>query len=326
MKKQTLYLIIGASIMLIIGVAMSLYITLSVDKEPKDLLFDQKIELKNNINVEDPSGSEYAIIDYKQYGVDEDGKTIGIVYNVKIKNGFYDSRTDNDYGYIELLVGIKDENTVSKLNDTMYVEIVTLEQTETYSPKIQAYINEYFQGINYQQIQKVPTYNAAPDADIESGASATTSTNAIKELLIRTFQDYQGIVVDPYIDIFGEGYSFLEDTTFTSTGSVTTKEEVLDASQSVVANRYLATGTNDYGSVTVAITIDENGEILFAEYTVLDQTQGLAQSKSNIALYIGTNVESLQLSGDIQAGATFTKTLTDDLISDIADIWKGAKA
>jgi len=325
MKKQTLYLIINASLMLVIGIAMSLFISMSVDKDIEDLLFDQNIDLKNQISIESPSGSSYSIIDYKQYGVDEDGKTIGMVYNVKIKNGFYDSRTENDYGYIELLVGIKDEKTASKSNDTMYVQIVTLEQTETYSPKIQAYINEYFQGINYQQIQKIPTYNAAPDADIESGASATTSTNAIKELLIRTFQNYQGIVIDPYIDIFGEGYSFVSDENFTEIGNVTEKQDVLNANNEVIATRYFAEDTNQFGSVEIAISIDADGKIVYAEYTDLNQTMFLSESRSNIETYIDLDIDDLNISADIVSGATYTEETTEALITEIAQIWEGAQ-
>lgn len=317
MKKQTLYLIIAAAVMLIVSVVLSMAINTAVLQEPKDLLFDQKIELKNQVNIEDPSGSSYSIIDYKAYGVDADGKTVGMVYTVKIKNGFSDSRTDLDYGYIELLVGFMD--------DKMYVEIVSLEQTQTYVSKIQAYIYENYQGVTYEEVQGVRTFNAAPDEDIESGASATTSTNAIKELLVRTFQEELGIVLDPYLDIFGDDYEFVTDDDFVGDAVVTEKQDVLDASDAVVATRYLATGSNEHGDVTIAVTINDQGEILYAEYTLLDQTAGQNTSKANIKLYIGSNLSDLQASGDITGGATHTYDTTMALFDSIADMWEGAQ-
>lgn len=317
MKKQTLYLIIAAAVMLIISVVLSMAINTAVLQEPKDLLFDQEIELKNQVNIEDPSGSSYSIIDYKEYGVDADGKTVGMVYTVKIKNGFSDSRTDLDYGYIELLVGFMD--------DKMYVEIVSLEQTQTYVSKIQAYIYENYQGVTYEEVQGVRTFNAAPDEDIESGASATTSTNAIKELLVRTFQEELGIVLDPYLDIFGDDYEFVTDDNFVGDAVVTEKQDVLDANDTVVATRYLATGTNEHGDVTIAVTINDQGEILYAEYTLLDQTAGQNTSKANIKLYIGSNLSDLQASGDITGGATHTYDTTMALFDSVADMWEGAQ-
>lgn len=317
MKKQTLYLIIAAAVMLIVSVVLSMAINTAVLQEPKDLLFDQEIELKNQVNIEDPSGSSYSIIDYKEYGVDADGKTVGMVYTVKIKNGFSDSRTDLDYGYIELLVGFMD--------DKMYVEIVSLEQTQTYVSKIQAYIYENYQGVTYEEVQGVRTFNAAPDEDIESGASATTSTNAIKELLVRTFQEELGIVLDPYLDIFGDDYEFVTDDNFVGDAVVTEKQDVLDANDTVVATRYLATGTNEHGDVTIAVTINDQGEILYAEYTLLDQTAGQNTSKANIKLYIGSNLSDLQVSGDITGGATHTYDTTMALFDSIADMWEGAQ-
>ena len=335
MKKQTLYLIINASLMLIIGIAMSLFISMNVDKEAKDLLFDQNIELKNNISIESPSGSSYSIIDYKQYAVDEDGKTIGIVYNVKIKNSFYDSRSGNDYGYIELLVGIKDENTVSKLNDTMYVEIVTLEQTETYSPKIQAYVYEVFQNINYQQIQNAEVYNAKPDAEIVAGATeVVTSTGAIKELLIRTFQDYLGIVVDPYQEVLGEGYVIEEDTLFTKTTHVTNKQNI--TTSTTVSNGYIytVTASGDYqdydqvknGPITLWVIFDESGKvykILFDENTYGHSEGYMNKNLEYLDEFIGKTMAEfpsvISDNSDLKTGASGSRALIDIILSALKD-------
>lgn len=316
MTKQSLFLIINAVLMVVIGVAIAFAINMEVLQDPQDLLFNEKVELTLKSNIEDPETNSYQIIDYKEVAKDKDGNTVGTVYNVKIKNGFALSSTDLDYGYIELLVGIKD--------DELYVAIVDLQQSITYVANIQKYIYENYEGVTYQEVLNTPDFNAAPDADASSGATASTSTSTIREMMIKVFEYHKGIVSDPYEEVLGAGYSFVNDDTFVANDTVTARDNVYNASEELIATRYIASGTNEFGSVEIAVTIDATGIVLYAEYTVLDQTLNLDKSRENLALYIGSSILDLTRSGDIQSGASHTLALTDDLLASILTEWEGA--
>ncbi len=315
MSKENIKLIINAVLMILIGVVVAVQINAHVLREPKDLLFGEKITLDRKVNIEDASGSSYSIIDYKQLAKDADGKTIATVYTVKIRNGFAFSDSDKSYGYIELLVGIKDNE--------VYVQIVELAQTKAYNPKIQRYIYENFEGAGQSDLLRVPYFNAVPDADLESGATASTSTESIKALIIRTWEFHNGIVSDPYEEVFGAGYSIVADTTFTASGLVSAKDTIFDASSAEVATRYTAATTNEHGSVEVAVSVNASGEIVYAEFTVLDQTAGLSTSRSNLELYIGTMLSDVTPSGDLAGGATHTSDSMEELLQAIAVVWEG---
>lgn len=91
-----------------------------------------------------------------------------------------------------------------------------------------------------------------------------------------------------------------------------------DQSDEVLGYIYEVYGTNSYGSMTVVISVDENGEILGAQFLTIEQTLNVPGTRTNLSLYVGSNVNNLEPSGDIISGATGSLSTLQGLLSDVA--------
>lgn len=96
------------------------------------------------------------------------------------------------------------------------------------------------------------------------------------------------------------------------------KVAAYDANDELIGFIFNANKTNGYGEMTVVVAIAADGEILGAQFLVLNQTLHLDRTRSNLALYVGTNITDLTPNGDLQGGATFSKTTMVELLTDIA--------
>jgi len=105
----------------------------------------------------------------------------------------------------------------------------------------------------------------------------------------------------------------------TDASSIEDKVKATDSSGDVIGYIYKASGTNGYGDMTIVISIDPQGVIIGAQYLTLNQTLYLDRTRANLQLFVGTNISDLTPSGDLQGGATYSKTTTLNLLSDIAD-------
>lgn len=325
MKKENLWLLINTGIMLVIGIILIIVANTVIPKEPKDRLFNQVIELENQVTVEGvPSSNSFATIDYKADAVARSGEVLGTVYNVKIKNG-YKLSSDDANGMIELLIGIDHD-------DLVYVEIVVLNQSNWTVKGIQKYIIEYYDGVTLEQIEKFPAYDAA---DLEAGATAVDSTGSIKSLVIRTLKVHFNIQDDPYIDYFGENYTLEDDSTFVPTEKVIFKQNVKDASGNPVGMIYELRGTGEYmgydgissGSITMYIIFDGNAEILaiLMPDSLYGHTAGFkARNDAYLSEFIGLTISEIQAviddNADLATGATGSKALIDSLLSALSEV------
>ncbi len=324
MKKQSLYLLINAVVMLIIALAVTYVISATVTQDPEDLLFGQMVDLVDEESIEDASGTSYAIVDYKATAVDHSGNEVGVVYNVKVRNSF-DLSTDDqrDYGYIELLVGIKD--------DLVSVEIVALEQSVSYVAGIQNYIYSFYNEVPYLSVENIPNYNAAPEADLASGATASTSTGAIRSIVWKAVQiNYDLLVSDPFIAVLGEDYVVENDQTFTATEHISAKQNI--TTSSLVPNGYIYTvsaegeyegydGTHS-GSITLQVIFDSNDQIVavMMPEDLYGHTVGFMDHNYDyLDAFVGKTIAEVNSvisdNSDLQTGATYSK----DLISEILE-------
>jgi len=148
--------------------------------EPKDKLFDQVVTLDDAVVLHDiPTIGHFEVIHSVQNVFNLKGDKIGVVYHVYARNGYIETPQD-DFGYIELLVGINLENEV-------YVEIVKLSQTSIYNVAIQNYINDYYQGFSFSELIGIPVVNVE---DLEAGVTASRSTGSIKNLVAMAIDEY----------------------------------------------------------------------------------------------------------------------------------------
>jgi hypothetical protein len=323
MKKQTLYLIISAVVMALVGIAVMIVVDKVVPQDPEDKLFGQMVELVDEADVDSASGTSYAVVDFRTTAIDSTGAAVGTVYNIKIKNSFDLSTSDRGYGYIELLVGIK-EGLVT-------VEIVALEQSSSYVNGIQRYVYEYYDGVPYLSVQNIPDYNAATAEDTAAGSTASTSTSSIRSLVWRAIQMHYGLEEsDPFITFLGEDYVIETDTTFAATEHVTAKQNIMISSEVPNGYIYTVTAEGDYegydgthtGSITLLVIFNESHEIvkIYVPEDVYGHTisfmddnfdyldEFIGKTQSEIASVIDANV-------DLKTGASYSKALIEEILT-----------
>jgi hypothetical protein len=128
---------------------------------------------------------------------------------------------------------------------------------------------------------------------------------------LATVESYQAVLdgLDDYepLDIDGDG------------ATITEKVEGYDANDNTIGYIYKASKTNGYGDMTIVIAIAPDGEILGAEFLTLNQTLYLDRTRANLALFVGTNISALTPTGDLQGGASFSRTTMIEILTEIAD-------
>ena len=176
MKKENLFLMINAVVILVISLGFLFAFQNVVPKEPEDKLFNQMVTLEDEeIITNVPTIGHYSIVHKVQTAYNAKGNKVGTVYTVMARNG-YKFDPNAEFGYIELLVGIDLDNKV-------YVQPLKIEQTSTYVGGIQDYIYEYFQGFTFDYLLLIPVVNVG---DLEAGATASQSTGLVKTLVAMT--------------------------------------------------------------------------------------------------------------------------------------------
>ncbi len=129
---------------------------------------------------------------------------------------------------------------------------------------------------------------------------------------IEEWQDLEGIAFDI------NDYSFTNQLSSDDPDTILAKEEVTDADGKLVGYIFQAVGTNGYGDMTMVVLVGADGTILNATFQTLNQTLNLDRTRANLQLFVGTKIASLTPSGDLQSGATYSRTTMIDLLSDIA--------
>lgn len=327
MKKQNLFLLINLGIMLVIGLAYIIINQSVILHDDEDKLFGQNVDLINGQKLKEiPFMSEasrnFQIIDYKWTAVDKDEDVVGTVYHVTIKNDFVFAGSGLDYGFIEFLVGITTD-------DEVYVQYVTVFQSNWAVVGVQKYIQDYYNGINYLSVNNVPKF----DADIVSGATenpATVSTDTVKTMIQEVVVLHYNLVEeDSYVDIFGiMDYEFAIDDTFVPTEHITRKRMIKDQTNDL-GYVYSVTGRGEYqegayDTIVIEIVFDMNDIIvgvLLPEETYNHSIGSYGnKNKTYVEEYVGLTLDDIEAkvdsngSQDVTAGASNTRALIDDLL------------
>lgn len=100
--------------------------------------------------------------------------------------------------------------------------------------------------------------------------------------------------------------------------SIVSKVKAFDASDAVIGYIYKGYMTNGYGDMTIVMGINPNGVIVGAQFLTLNQTLHLDYTRANLQLFVGTNIADLTPSGDLQSGATYSRTTMMAILSDFA--------
>jgi Na+-translocating ferredoxin:NAD+ oxidoreductase RnfG subunit len=123
-----------------------------------------------------------------------------------------------------------------------------------------------------------------------------------------------------YQEVLPAGKTFEEINLVDAPSSITTAVKGLDASNQVVGYIYIAAGTNKHGSMRIAISIDAKGKILGAQFVDIQQTLNVEGTRSNLALFIGTQISSLTPDGDLVSGVTNSYNTVKALLTDVATV------
>ena len=320
MNKQTLYLLIGLAVMLISGALLLVIFNSTINDDPMQTLFGEPIELRSETDVaSSPGGQSFSYIDYKVIAYDQDGKKIGDVYNVKIRNA-YKLDPNAHYGTIELLVGIDKD-------DQVHVSIVTLEQSSWTVMGIQAYIIETFNGIPYEDVGTLPEFDAA---DPSAGATATDSTNTIKEAVLNVIYLHYGIIVDQtairlerYQALLTDTASFTELDLSTDPNSIIIKAALYDSGDVLMGYAIEASTSNGFGLLHLVIVTDTNGEIVGADFVNYGNSYFETEMNAAIADLVGETVTDDLTDGFALAAPSSTDTVPsmEALMSDISSAY-----
>ncbi len=192
MKRENIVLLINTGIMIIVGLLFVVLATQIVPNQPKDYLFNQVVTLKNKENIEPiPDDEFFMVVTSKEEAYGNNNKLIGSVYTVVMGNTYGYSGPDDFNGYLELLVGIDQ-------NDRVTVEIVELVQSNWTISGIQRYIKTLLQNVPISEVNSIPVYDAT-NPDLMSGMTATNTTKWIKQMVLKVIDFHEnGIPQEPF--------------------------------------------------------------------------------------------------------------------------------
>jgi hypothetical protein len=326
MKKENIFLIMNALIITAAALILIFGVAPVVPDEPEDRLFGQAVELRDEKTIDElPSGSGFKILHKSYQAHDLSGDAVGTVYRVIARNS-YRFDEDDDYGVIELLVGIQDEE--------VFVEVVEIRQTSTYLAGIQNYVYSFYDGVNYQEVEDIEVVNVG---DLEAGATASDSTGTVKDLVWLAVAYHFDLETeepfDLYDEFFGEDFGRSEtDDEFEPTEYVKAKETVYDTEDNVIGDLYELEGVGEYegydgmteGSMTIYVLLDDDNTILDIIAPEDDYGHTLSFGQNGgvfdyIETFKGETIYDPD-DDDLTAGATWSKEFVNVLIRDLSEV------
>lgn len=327
MKKETKRLLLNAFIMMGISGILLLGYVYFVPKDIDDEVFHQVIHLDNEIYIADlPEELPFEVI-YKQFdAVTPFGKTIGTIYEVIAYNCFPLDEADG-HGTIHMYVGIQDE--------TVYVQSIEVKQTASYVAGIKHFIESYFDGVYYENIEQVELFNAG---DLEAGATATISTSIVKRM-VQMVVDRHFELEKPsselmYGNYFEEfGYALIDED-FESNGIVVEKTNLYDINDQLLGHSYtmylVGIYNEEYDATSIQFhTIVDLNQTIVGSYVLEDEYHHsggphLARIIAYIESFDGVEVEAITpyYPEDWSAGATSdnTRLLVNDMFEALKEV------
>jgi hypothetical protein len=91
-----------------------------------------------------------------------------------------------------------------------------------------------------------------------------------------------------------------------------------DVSKDTLGYIYEVYSTNKFGDMTIVVSVGVDGKVLGATFVAIEQSYNVPQTRTNLSLYIGSNIADLTPTGDILSGATVSLTTLNALLADVA--------
>ena len=123
-----------------------------------------------------------------------------------------------------------------------------------------------------------------------------------------------------YQEVLPAGADFVEIEIENLPKTITTIVEGKDAQGKVVGYVYILSGTNQHGSMTIALSLDEKGKILGAQFVAIEQTLNVEGTRNNLSKFVGTKISDLKPEGDLVSGVTNSLNTVKELLSQVAAV------
>lgn len=94
--------------------------------------------------------------------------------------------------------------------------------------------------------------------------------------------------------------------------------EAKNASNATIGFIYTAYTSNKFGYMRMVVAVSPTGSILGADFIEINQTYQVEGTKTNLSLYVGSQIANLSPSGDIITGATGSLNSVKGLLADVA--------
>jgi hypothetical protein len=320
MKKENLFLLINALLLVFISIIFLFVIYPSLALEPEDLLFGENVtlDLKEVIETK-PAQGNYQVILSKEIAFNTKGEEIGTVYTVRAQNVWkYDP--NDEAGVIELLVGIQGEQ--------VFVEIVELRQSSYYLASIQAYVKHFFNGVNYEDVEAIEIVNVLEP--LAGATIAADSKQTIKNMVFNVVVLHFEIDLeepDPFEDLFAENYAYaLKDEAFTETTHVKERFVAFNESDERIGFVFRLYGFSVYnddggdGAIDMYLSLDIDENILNYLYINYGHSRGGFQGRINRYLdqTKGFHISSFQSEADLESGSTYSGALINQMLIDLS--------
>jgi hypothetical protein len=143
------------------------------------------------------------------------------------------------------------------------------------------------------------------------GVNALTAPVIADNLLAAKVEAFEAVLEG--IDSFEE-----IESTDDYPGTIQSVNKGFDASKNTLGYIYEAYNTNKFGDMTIVVSVGLNGKVLGATFVAIEQSYNVPATRTNLSLYIGSNIADLIPTGDILAGATVSLTTLNALLADVA--------
>ncbi|MFA5560153.1 MAG: hypothetical protein WC964_00090 [Acholeplasmataceae bacterium] len=312
MTRENRWLIINAAIILIVGAlaVLAYHFLINIPSKPQNQLFGVKVTLTNKVELNaEPSSGEYALL-IARYDAMDGNRKIGDVFYAKGTNG-YTYEVDDDFGVIELYIGIDTDGKVS-------VQVLNARQTRDRVPAIYDFVKLRLQDVGIENIEAIST--AGGNGLV---AGATHSRTLVKTLVTLAVNEYKGVEPDPYEDWFGEGYQLEEKVDLTGE-YLQSKQVVKNSNGDIIGSIYVVEGKSVYhssseGTIRMHVGLDDDGKVIGYHFEVYEHTNGF---RPDVIAYLNaevlnTNINDFEEDEGISTGATNSSRLVIRMLTEL---------
>jgi hypothetical protein len=94
--------------------------------------------------------------------------------------------------------------------------------------------------------------------------------------------------------------------------------KLTDPSKELIGYIYEAYNTNKFGNMTIVVSVGLDGKVLGTTFVAIEQSLNVPSTRTNLSLYVGSDIANLLPSGDILSGATYSLETLNEMLTDIA--------